>query len=405
MKKRCLFLIVLMVLYVFFQIIIRNINHRITYRINNNDEIFEITETLENDDKYLIEINHKDKTYAFMIDKTLKKNKKIDKIEYYAYETMECILPIFKDEMVIFDVTCNNNNLLTYYHNMSDIPNGLSYFVSELSKKYEIDKFTDKSANYTKDNLLMINYDNMVDNHKVSITNYKGISIINNKIVNKNIFSTDMYNRSISMFINDYYITADYDKTYDFDKFYVVDISNGKSFEIKSNYEISFDSVIQGAIDNTLYLLDIENKRQYEVNIKNKTVKKIGNIDGVKYYYNGKWIDLSFSEAVNKEKFSSESIRNYISGDIFEDTYNNLIYTYEKENNYYKVYLSYSSTPKIKMYLFNIYNINNIKYIDDYIYFIEENELKYYSPRCGIKTILKSDELIFNKNILYTVIK
>lgn len=405
MKKRCLFLIVLMVLYVFFQIIIRNINHRITYRINNNDEIFEITETLENDDKYLIEINHKDKTYAFMIDKTLKKNKKIDKIEYYAYESMECILPIFKDEMVIFDVTCNNNNLLTYYHNMSDIPNGLSYFVSELSKKYEIDKFTDKSANYTKDNLLMINYDNMVDNHKVSITNYKGISIINNKIVNKNIFSTDMYNRSISMFINDYYITADYDKTYDFDKFYVVDISNGKSFEIKSNYEISFDSVIQGAIDNTLYLLDIENKRQYEVNIKNKTVKKIGNIDGVKYYYNGKWIDLSFSEAVNKEKFSSESIRNYISGDIFEDTYNNLIYTYEKENNYYKVYLSYSSTPKIKMYLFNIYNINNIKYIDDYIYFIEENELKYYSPRCGIKTILKSDELIFNKNILYTVIK
>lgn len=405
MKKRCLFLIVLMVLYVFFQIIIRNINHRITYRINNNDEIFEITETLENDDKYLIEINHKDKTYAFMIDKTLKKNKKIDKIEYYAYESMECILPIFKDEMVIFDVTCNNNNLLTYYHNMSDIPNGLSYFVSELSKKYEIDKFTDKSANYTKDNLLMINYDNIVDNHKVSITNYKGISIINNKIVNKNIFSTDMYNRSISMFINDYYITADYDKTYDFDKFYVVDISNGKSFEIKSNYEISFDSVIQGAIDNTLYLLDIENKRQYEVNIKNKTVKKIGNIDGVKYYYNGKWIDLSFSEAVNKEKFSSESIRNYISGDIFEDTYNNLIYTYEKENNYYKVYLSYSSTPKIKMYLFNIYNINNIKYIDDYIYFIEENELKYYSPRCGIKTILKSDELIFNKNILYTVIK
>lgn len=405
MKKRCLFLIVLMVLYVFFQIIIRNINHRITYRINNNDEIFEITETLENDDKYLIEINHKDKTYAFMIDKTLKKNKKIDKIEYYDYESMECILPIFKDEMVIFDVTCNNNNLLTYYHNMSDIPNGLSYFVSELSKKYEIDKFTDKSANYTKDNLLMINYDNMVDNHKVSITNYKGISIINNKIVNKNIFSTDMYNRSISMFINDYYITADYDKTYDFDKFYVVDISNGKSFEIKSNYEISFDSVIQGAIDNTLYLLDIENKRQYEVNIKNKTVKKIGNIDGVKYYYNGKWIDLSFSEAVNKEKFSSESIRNYISGDIFEDTYNNLIYTYEKENNYYKVYLSYSSTPKIKMYLFNIYNINNIKYIDDYIYFIEENELKYYSPRCGIKTILKSDELIFNKNILYTVIK
>lgn len=405
MKKRCLFLIVLMVLYVFFQIIIRNINHRITYRINNNDEIFEITETLENDDKYLIEINHKDKTYAFMIDKTLKKNKKIDKIEYYAYESMECILPIFKDEMVIFDVTCNNNNLLTYYHNMSDIPNGLSYFVSELSKKYEIDKFTDKSANYTKDNLLMINYDNIVDNHKVSITNYKGISIINNKIVNKNIFSTDMYNRSISMFINDYYITADYDKTYDFDKFYVVDISNGKSFEIKSNYEISFDSVIQGVIDNTLYLLDIENKRQYEVNIKNKTVKKIGNIDGVKYYYNGKWIDLSFSEAVNKEKFSSESIRNYMSNDIFEDTYNESIYTYEKENNYYKVYLSYSSTPKIKMYLFNIYNINNIKYIDDYIYFIEENELKYYSPRCGIKTILKSDELIFNKNILYTVIK
>lgn len=405
MKKRCLFLIILIVLYVLLHIIIKNINRRITYKINSNNEVFEINELPKNDDKYLIEINHKDKTYAFMIDRKLKKNKKIENIEYYFDDDMECILPIFKDEMIIFDITCNNNNLLTFYHNMSDIPDSLSSFVSDLSKTYKIDKFTDKSANYTKDNLLMINYDNMVDNYKVSITNYRGISIINNKIVNKNIFSTDMYNRSISLFINNYYITADYNKTYDFDKFYVVDINNGKLFEIKSNYEISFDSIIQGVIDNKLYLLDIENKRQYEINIKNKTVKKIGNIDGVKYYYNGKWIDLSFNDSINKEKFSLENIRNYISDDIFEDTYNDLIYTYEKENNYYKVYLSYSSEPKIKMYLFNIYNINNIKYIDDYMYFIEENELKYYNPRCGIKTILKSEELIFNKNISYTVIK
>ena len=42
--------------------------------------------------------------------------------------------------------------------------------------------------------------------------------------------------------------------------------------------------------------------------------------------------------------------------------------------------------------------------IDDYIYFIQDNELKYYNYKYGIKTLLKSDELIFNKNISYTVL-
>lgn len=404
MKKRCLFLVVLIFIYLLLQIVIKNKSYSTMYKIINGNDTFEIIETKKNKSEYLFQVSHKDKLYIFIVDEKFKHQNNLKKIEYYSDNNMECILPIFNNDEVIYDITCNKDNELIYYHNIKDIPTTLITFKDELSKKYDINKFNDNNQNYVKDNLLMINYDNMVDNYKVAITNYRGLSIINNKIVNKNIFSTDIYNRNISLFINNYYITADYNQTYDFDKFYVINIDNNKMFEIKSDYEISFDSIIQGINSHSLYLLDTENKKQYEINIDKKRVERIGNIDKVKYFYNNKWIDLTYNEAITKEQFGLFENRNYISDSIFQDTYYDLIYTYEKEDNYYKLYLSYIDEPKIKIYLFNIYDITSVKYIDDYIYFIQDNELKYYNYKCGIKTLLKSDELIFNKNISYTVL-
>ena len=404
MKKRCLFLVVLIFIYFLFQILIKNMDYSITYKIMNGSDTFEIIETKKNKNEYLFQVSHKDKLYIFIVNKDFKHQNNLKKMEYYSDNDMECILPIFNNDEVIYDITCNKDNELIYYHNIKDIPTTLITFKDELSKKYDINKFNDNNQNYVKDNLLMINYDNMVDNYKVAITNYRGLSIINNKIVNKNIFSTDMYNRNISLFVNNYYITADYNQTYDFDKFYVINMDNNKMFEIKSDYEISFDSIIQGINSHSLYLLDTENKKQYEINIDKKRVERIGNIDKVKYFYNNKWIDLTYNEAITKEQFGLFENRNYISDSIFQDTYYDLIYTYEKEDNYYKLYLSYIDKPKIKIYLFNIYDITSVKYIDDYIYFIQDNELKYYNYKCGIKTLFKSDELIFNKNISYTVL-
>ena len=404
MKKRCLFLVVLIFVYLLLQILIKNRNYSITYKIINGSDTFEIIETKKNKNEYLFQVSHKDKLYIFIVNKDFKHQNNLKKMEYYSDNDMECILPIFNNDEVIYDITCNKNNELIYYHNIKDIQTSLMTFRDELSKKYDMNEFNDNNQNYVKDNLLMINYDNMVDNYKVAITNYRGLSIIDNKIVNKNIFSTDMYNRNISLFVNNYYITADYSQTYDFDKFYVINMDNNKMFEIKSDYEISFDSIIQGINSHSLYLLDTENKKQYEVNIDKKMVERIGNIDKVKYFYNNKWIDLTYNEAITKEQFGLFENRNYISDSIFQDTYYDLIYTYEKEDNYYKLYLSYIDEPKIKIYLFNIYDINSVKYIDDYIYFIQDNELKYYNYKCGIKTLLKSDELIFNKNILYTIL-
>lgn len=404
MKKRCLFLVVLIFIYLLLQILIKNKNYSITYKIINGSDTFEIIETKKNKNEYLFQVSHKDKLYIFIVNKDFKHQNNLKKIEYYSDNDMECILPIFNNDEVIYDITCNKNNELIYYHNIKDIQTSLMTFRDELSKKYDINKFNDNNQNYVKDNLLMINYDNMVDNYKVAITNYRGLSIIDNKIVNKNIFSTDMYNRNISLFVNNYYITADYSQTYDFDKFYVINMDNNKIFEIKSDYEISFDSIIQGINSHSLYLLDTENKKQYEVNIDEKIVERIGNTNKVKYFYNNKWIDLPYNEAITKEQFGLFENRNYISDSIFQDTYYDLIYTYEKEDNYYKLYLSYIDEPKIKIYLFNIYDINSVKYIDDYIYFIQDNELKYYNYKCGIKTLLKSDELIFNKNILYNIL-
>ena len=298
MKKRCLFLVVLIFIYLLLQIVIKNKSYSTMYKIINGNDTFEIIETKKNKSEYLFQVSHKDKLYIFIVNKDFKHQNNLKKIEYYSDNNMECILPIFNNDKVIYDITCNKDNELIYYHNIKDIPTTLITFKDELSKKYDINKFNDNNQNNVKDNLLMINYDNMVDNYKVAITNYRGLSIINNKIVNKNIFSTDIYNRNISLFINNYYITADYNQTYNFDKFYVINMDNNKMFEIKSDYEISFDSIIQGINSHSLYLLDTENKKQYEINIDKKRVERIGNIDKVKYFYNNKWIDLTYNEAI-----------------------------------------------------------------------------------------------------------
>ena len=75
------------------------------------------------------------------------------------------------------------------------------------------------------------------------------------------------------------------------------------------------------------------------------------------------------------------------------------VYYYKKVQKGYEVYRSPKRVPDQKVFLFTIENINNVYYINNYIYFIEQNKLKYYHDKVGIKTIFKNDELGFNSNI------
>ena len=52
MKKRCLFLVVLIFIYLLLQILIRNKNYSTMYKIINGNDTFEIIETKKNKSEY-----------------------------------------------------------------------------------------------------------------------------------------------------------------------------------------------------------------------------------------------------------------------------------------------------------------------------------------------------------------
>ena len=111
-----------------------------------------------------------------------------------------------------------------------------------------------------------------------------------------------------------YYISADYNYNYEFDKFYIVDLTNNDLSTIKVKNSISFDSYIQGIVDNKVFLFDPENEIQYEINPAKKTINKISN-DYIKYYSNGKWSKISVKQA------KKELLFNYNSLDSMYDKY------------------------------------------------------------------------------------
>ena len=59
--------------------------------------------------------------------------------------------------------------------------------------------------------------------------------------------------------------------------------------------------------------------------------------------------------------------------------------------------------PDFKIYLFSTKQIDDIQYVRDYIYFSEDNEVKYYHDKTGVKTLFKNDEFEFNKSLFYSV--
>ena len=79
------------------------------------------------------------------------------------------------------------------------------------------------------------------------------------------------------------------------------------------------------------------------------------------------------------------------------------IYYYRKVSNGYNVYRAPSRNAEQKIYLFNIKSLKNIKYVHDFVYFLEGDEVKYYSDNFGVRTLFKNTEFKFNKSLKYSV--
>ncbi|MEG2311704.1 MAG: hypothetical protein RSB72_03305 [Bacilli bacterium] len=209
----------------------------------------------------------------------------------------------------------------------------------------------------------------------------------------------------MGIYNDNYYLVADYNNQYEFNKFNVVNLQKLDTTTIISNNEISLDSYIQGVVDNKIYLFDKDKKKQYEINIKTSLVTEIGSDNNLKYY-DGSWNKMTLEQAMNELKFINvkkdyENNKYARIDKIGEQT--GYYYLYEKVNDGYKVYKMNIQDKKDITYLFTTKNIDNIYYIENYVYFISGDTIYVYNDTFGVKPLVQYKELEFNKNINFNV--
>lgn len=415
MKKVFLLLLVLFLFYFGFQIVFRYFDKGHIYEyVIKDDKKFEIKEvltqnTLNEVDNYYIEIKVDNDVFNFQIYDTYSKATGIIKhVKYFSNTNYKCVLPYLEKNKQFTDMMCKKDDIYYYYNSIKGKDPELDSYAESI---LDFSKYEDKEEVLKKTKNIYV-YDNLVKNDYLTLDYFKGIYVIDNNSKYKKIelFKKEKYGRDLSAIIDKYYLCADYDEEYEFHKFKVVNLENYKQSEIISNYNISFDSYIQGIVDNEVYIFDRTNKKQYKINIKNKEVYFIGDENGIKIYKNGEFIkgnayessqtDIMFSRIATDNNFKKDGYEllqmngNVLSGYIL---------AYKKVNNVYDVYRINVQNKDIITYLFSTNDIKQINSDYKNIYYKDDKYIKYFNETTGIKTIIRYNELEFNNKLKFYV--
>lgn len=392
MNKNVLFVILCSILFICILVLCRIFSiNTINYTLDNK---YKIKET-RYEDNYYFEIKTKNSLYPFRVYGDLKEKRKIiSDILYYKDKNYECILPIF-DTKTYTDFLCIKDNIMYDYNNIKNNDLKLDEFVE--SSNYYNSSMVNNNSNFKGDNI--IKYNNYSIKNVVAITTYNGLQIDK---YNLNLFNNDIYKNELSIFVNNYYLSANYNSKYEFNEFYLVDLYDKKLEIIKSKYDISFDSYLQGVVDNKIYLYDIDNESQYEIDINLKKINLISNNKYIKYYSNNKWSKLNKIKANKKTLFNYDSLDNNFSNYDLSVESDNYYYLFEDQGVYYKLYRVDKNNINIAKYLIDV-PTTSISFKDNYLYYIYKDTLYYYSDSTLKLEILKNSELEYNNSIKYYI--
>lgn len=419
MKKIFMLLVILFLIYLGIQVGYGffGSGHSEEYLVTTSDKKFVVKEIFSNKKEdnrsYFFEIKYGNDAFYYQTSHDFKKSKQVIKNIYqYSDNLYSCILPVYKDNQIISDVLCKKDNIIYNYHNIIGIDAKLDEYVTSLKEVgYSKSTFVDDS-NILEKNQLSIYEKNVLKEIYYGLSNYKGLYLINyatgGKLKEIELFNKDVYKRPLSIFYKKYYVVADYNKDYRFDTFYVVDITNSKIKEIKIGKEVSFDGYIQGTDNDSVYFFDKNYKIQYEINLKTNKVIEVGNEKtGIKILENGNWVRISALQAINNEiLFTSQSsdITGYSKVDkIGVDS--GYYYIYNRSNNIFNVYRSNIQNKDQLMYLFDSSDVNRVLYENEYVYYIKDDCLKYYSDSIGERNLVCYSELEYNNNLIFGVYK
>ena len=379
------------------------------YSINNDIKVKEIYTKDEQDEhnNYYIEIKANNIVFNYQFYKNIKKDKKlVTDVLYYDGE-YKCVLPVLNEDIKV-DFQCYKNGEYFNYVDLIGKDSNLDKYIKKHSKKYDKDLFNRDNSQGKEYDKVYYYAENIPEGYGTSITNLKGIISVVGDVAGKiDIFEKDSYKRDISAFVGKYYVCADYDSKQEFSDIYIVDLISGKIEKIKAPDYISFDSYIQGVVDNSVYIYDINNEKQYKVNVKDMSISEVGNADkGIKYF-DGNWSLISALKANDTLLFKNNGLKEndkfylYKKGNKLSGFY---YYFYESEDGY-DLYRANVQNLKVKKYLLSVKNPEDVLFIEDYVFYKYNDRIKMYSDYTGIKTILRTSELEYNDNIKYIVYK
>lgn len=415
MKKLLRLLILLFAFYLLFQIIFNVFSngYKVEYNVSGFDVVEVLTQKTKGEyDNYYFEISTENNTFSIQTLEELNLTKKVIKeIKYYKDDQYECILPILKNDTLFTDAICSYNNNFYYYHDLKGNNSLLDQFMSSIEiydgTIYNLNEEIKKENNY----ITAYQYD--IPDLYMILESYKGVYFINQKdgFTAKDLFTKDTYSKDIHTFIKNYYVTADYSEDFEFHDFYVVNIKNYSVFKITSNNAISIYSYIQGSVGNSVYLIDTSAKKQYEINIKTKTVIEVGNDQtGIKIYQNGEWTEGNIYDAINDKLLFTDSVSlsdfngiSYARVDKVGGEKSGFYYLYENTKNGYNVYRVNAQNYNSKIYLFTTNNIDNIVYDQDRVCYKDDVYIKCYQDSIGVKLIVKNKEISFNNSLIFDV--
>lgn len=425
MKKLLVLLIFLFAVYFGIQYAFKLFDkgHQISYEIGENPTI-QVKETFTQNYKgeknnYLFQIEVGSlKTSLQTYQDFYKVEQVIKDIKYFNQDGYECIYPITRGKKRISDVICSQNGTIQFYHNLVGISSSLDQFVSTLAEDgYQVTDYENKKENPEVNEMITLYKDQQVKGHYVSVETYRGVetySLENLKsMVSHELFTKDFYKRPISIFAQSYYITTNYSEEFQFHSFRMVNITSDEEINIKTPTPLSFDGYFQGAIGRLVYYFDRENKKQYEIDLKTKTIIEVGNANlGIRYYQNGVWEIRDVYDAYNQMlTFREYTVTDldhsaaYARVDKVGKERSGYYYWYAPTGNQFNVYRSNIATPEQRVYLFTISRMDQVYYLDDYIYFMNANDVNYYHDLTGIQTVFSNSEFSFNEEIKFGAYK
>lgn len=216
--------------------------------------------------------------------------------------------------------------------------------------------------------------------HTYYIYNYKGFYKVQDQgITSISLFSKDVYDAPLITQVNDFLVIPDYEQNFYFQKVYFLNMQTGEVIPVEFKESIYFDSVILGAYENSLYLLDKHEKIEWKLDVKKRSLEKVSHGELGKIY---------------QEEWKEKSINRILEDhDTFQ--YSKNISYFSKEGIYANILdkriLVSSLKPKKIVFEFG-----------DEVFYIVDDSFYAYSNYYGETLLMKSFEWNFNyKNMIF----